>query len=92
MITFLKYWWKIKAETKVLEAAALNLDSFLRYFYQYHLRHRSIQNYQTSVSSLHGLDRHVVTAIAMKFSFACTDRLQGEEETSRIPHLGIGSG
>ena len=37
-ITFLMYWRKIEAEAKRLEAAALNLDSFLRYFHLSHLK------------------------------------------------------
>ena len=37
-ITFRQYWTKLEAEAKRLEAAALNLDSFLRYFHLSHLK------------------------------------------------------
>ena len=36
--TFRQYWLKLEAEAKRLEAAALNLDAFLRYFHLSHLR------------------------------------------------------
>ena len=49
-ITFLMYWRKIEAEAKRLEAAALNLDSFLRYFHLSHLKedlkmHHRVSNF-----------------------------------------------
>ena len=37
-ISFLQYWKKIENESKQLEAAALNLDDFLRYFHLSHLK------------------------------------------------------
>ena len=36
--TFCQYWLELEAEAKRLEAAALNLDAFLRYFHLSHLR------------------------------------------------------
>ncbi|XP_065826498.1 uncharacterized protein [Oscarella lobularis] len=55
-VTFLMYWRKIEAEAKRLEAAALNLDSFLRYFHLSHLKENLRQHRVSSVNQFVRLD------------------------------------
>ena len=82
-ITFLKYWRKIEAESKRLEAAALNLDSFLRYFHLSHLKEDLV------TFSVH----HLIQASVLQRMVGSTDdfvsvlKFAAKALFERLPHV-----
>ena len=83
-ITFLKYWRKIDAEAKRLEAAALNLDSFLRYFHLSHLKENLRQRNVHNISGFVRLDPRNVANYCDQISVLRAQTAYKERKEHRV--------